>query len=57
MRKIKIWIRARFCDWPYWRVTYNNGERTYRLHYREAKGLRDVFGGKLWIDYSIEYPQ
>ena len=55
MRKFSIWYRAVFGNWPYWRVTYENGEQTIPLPYNEAKGLKDVFGGKMWIDYSIKY--
>ena len=55
MKKLKIYFRATFLDWPYWRVTYKNGEQTQRLFYREAKGLSEVFNGKLWIDYTIKY--
>ncbi len=53
MRNVKIWFRAHFGDWPYWRVLYRNGEKTRLLYYNEAKGLSEVFNGKLYIDYSI----
>ena len=55
MRKIKIWFRAQLFDWPYWRVTYPDGKRTHCLHLEEAKGLRDIFKGKMWIDYTLKY--
>jgi hypothetical protein len=51
-RVIKIWYRAVLRDWTYWRVTYKDGRRTRLLSYAEAKSLKDVFGGVLWIDYS-----
>jgi hypothetical protein len=54
-KRIIIWFRAQFCDYPYWRVTYKDGRKTHRLYWREANGLKEVFGGKLWIDYSINY--
>ena len=54
MRKIKIFIRAVFKDYWYWRVTYPNGERTRLLSYGEASSLQNVYGGKLWIDYNIK---
>lgn len=54
IRKFRIWYRANFTDWPYWRVTYKDGKRTCRLHYSEAKGLADVFDGKLSIDYTVK---
>lgn len=54
MKKIRIFLRA-YNGWPYWRVTYPDGKRTHRLHWREAKGLQECFGGKLWIDYTIKY--
>lgn len=53
MSKIITWYRAVFLGYPYWRVTYKTGERTYPLYYGEAKGLKEVFNGKLWIDYSL----
>lgn len=52
MKKIRIWFRATLLDWPYWRVTYKDGTTTYRIYRAEAEGLRDVFNGKMWIDYS-----
>lgn len=55
LTKIKIWLRARPFDWPYWRVTYQDGTRTHRLFYREAKGLAETFNGRMWIDYTIKY--
>lgn len=52
MEKFRIWFRANFLDYRYWRVTYKDGKETRLLYYAEAKGLKDVFGGKLWIDYK-----
>jgi len=46
------WWKATMLDYPYWRVTYKNGIRTRLLHRSEAKGLSEVFNGKLWIDYK-----
>lgn len=51
--KILTWYRATFLDYPLWRVRYNDGTKTILLHYHEAKSLKDVFGGKLFIDYTI----
>lgn len=51
--KLKIWFRAIFLDYWYWRVKYNDGRITRRLSYGEAKSLKDFFGGKLYIDYSL----
>lgn len=51
-QRLRIWWRANFLDYPYWRVLYKNGELTRLLHYREAKGCHDVWGGKLFIDYE-----
>ena len=51
MKKVKIWFRAVFLDYPFWRVYYKDGKKTRLLYYREAKGLADVFNGKLKIDY------
>jgi len=53
-RKILIWQRAFWLDYPYWRVTYKDGRRTQLLYWKEADGLKEVFGGKLWIDYSVK---
>jgi len=52
MKKLRIWFRAHFLDYPYWRVDYENGERTRLLYYREAFGCSKVFNGKLYIDYE-----
>jgi hypothetical protein len=52
MKKFRIWFGANFLDWRMWRVTYQDGTRTYLLHYSESKGLSEVFNAKLWIDYS-----
>lgn len=55
MKKLKIWFRAHFLDYPYWRVTYKDGKRTHALYWAEANGLKECFNGKIWIDYSIEF--
>lgn len=53
IRIIIIWFRAQFLGYPYWRVTYNNVERSTRLlEKHEALVLADIFGGKVWIDYD-----
>lgn len=54
LSKIVIWWKATVLDYPYWRVTYKDGKRTHLLYWREAKGLKDVFNGKLWIDYNYQ---
>jgi len=53
MRKLKIWFKAVWLDYPYWRVTYKDGKRTRLLHWIEANGLAETFNGKSWIDYSV----
>lgn len=53
MRHFTIWYKARFLNYPYWRVTYKNGSRTRPLLYAAAKGCADTFGGRLWIDYTL----
>lgn len=50
--RIKFWFMAVFQDHPFWRVTYKDGKRTHPLYYAEAKGLKEVFDGELWIDYD-----
>lgn len=40
------------CDYPFFRVIYKDGKRTYPLYQSEASGLRDVFNGKMIIDYD-----
>ena len=52
MKKIKIWWMAWICDYPFFRVIYKDGDRTHTLNKRQAKSLRDVFSGKLIIDYE-----
>jgi len=49
---VATWWKATMLDYPYWRVTYKDGKRTRLLYWREANGLKDVFNGKLWIDYN-----
>jgi len=60
MRKyIIVWYKAVFMNYPFWRVKYKDtGETTRLLYYGEASGLRDCFGGKLFIDYNFgkKYP-
>lgn len=51
-KRISIWWQAWTTSCRCWRVTYKDGKRTYPLSYSEAKGLRDVFNGKMWIDYD-----
>lgn len=51
----RIWWLAWLCNYPFFRVIYKDGKRTMPLYEREATGLRDVFKGKLIIDY--EYGQ
>jgi hypothetical protein len=48
-----LWIKC--TDWPVYRVTYQNLERTRALGYLEAKGCADVWSGRLWIDYGCAY--
>jgi hypothetical protein len=52
LAEVVTWWKAVMLDYPYWRVTYNDGNRTRLLYRREAKGLKEVFNGKLWIDYN-----
>lgn len=52
MEKIKIWWFAWMCDYPFFRVIYKDGKTTIPLYEAEAKGLRDVFNGKMIIDYE-----
>jgi hypothetical protein len=52
LSRIVIWWKANMLDYPYWRVTYKDGKQTSLLYWREASNLKDVFNGKLWIDYK-----
>ena len=52
-RKIKIWFRAVVLDYPYWRVTYKDGGITRLLLLGKAASLATIFGGKVWIDYTV----
>jgi hypothetical protein len=54
MKKLRIWFRVVWSDYPYWRVLYKDGKRTTLLYWREANGLAQVFNGKLIIDYTVE---
>ncbi len=49
---VVCWWKAQMLDYPYWRVQYKDGTRTRLLYYPEAKGLADVFNGRLYIDYN-----
>lgn len=51
---VRIWFRAVFKGYPYWRVIYTNGARSINLHFGEAYGLAEVFEGKVVIDYDVE---
>lgn len=53
MKNLLIWYKAVWLDYPYWRVIYKDGQRTRLLYWREANGLKEVFNGKLIIDYTI----
>lgn len=53
-KRLKIWFRAVLLDYWYWRVTYPDGKQTRKLSYGEAKSLKQVYGGKLWVDYNID---
>lgn len=53
--KLWKWWLAISTNRMVWRVTYKDGNRTHVLPYAEAKGLKDCFGGKLWIDYDKGY--
>ena len=54
LRIIIISWKASVWDYPYWRVTYKDGKRTRLLYYREAIGLKDVFDGRMWIDFNCK---
>ena len=55
MRKyIVIFYRAVFLDYWYWIVRYKDGKKTGLLSYSEAEAIRDIFEGKLYIDFSIK---
>ena len=49
-KSILVYYKAIFLNYPYWRVIYPDGKRTYRLYWCEANSLKQVFGGKLIID-------
>jgi len=52
MKKIKIWLLAWVCNYPFFRVIYKDGKRTRPLYQAEASVLKDVFNGKIIIDYE-----
>lgn len=49
---VRCWYRANMKYFRYWRVTYENGEKTRLLHKAEAEELRDFYDGRMWIDYK-----
>lgn len=60
---LKIWFDAVFNDKPYWRITYPpvmneqvesvaNKTVSKFLFWHQAKQLKKIFGGKIWIDYK-----
>jgi hypothetical protein len=55
MRNFRIWYRAHFLDYPYWRVTYKDGKGTWLLYWRETNGLAEVFGGKYISIIPLNY--
>lgn len=55
--KIVIWFRAVFLDYPYWRIHYKDGKKSYLLYYAEAKSVAETFNGKVKIDYTVNQQQ
>lgn len=51
MRIWRWWI-AITTDRKVWRVTYPDGKRTHPVDWGEARNLKFIFGGKIWIDYK-----
>lgn len=54
IKDIKRYFEAHLLGYPYWRVEYKTGEKTFLLFYSEARGLADTFNGRLFIDYNAE---
>jgi hypothetical protein len=52
LRNLRILWFAHVLDYPFFRVLYKDGNRTCPLHKAEAVGCKDVFGGKMFIDYE-----
>ena len=52
MGKILKWIIANTSDRLVWRVKYLDGRKTRLLSYHEASNLKQIYGGKLYIDYE-----
>ena len=50
LQRLRIFFVIELGDYPVYRVYYTNGQRTYPLHYAEAKGLWKVFGGFIKLD-------
>jgi hypothetical protein len=49
---IPKWIEAHLGFVQVWRVTYPDGGVTRLMDKAEVTNYRDIFGGKIWIDYK-----
>jgi hypothetical protein len=52
MKNLKIWWLAWVCDYPFFRVIYSDGSKTYPIDKDEAFNLASIFNGKVKLDYS-----
>ena len=52
-RNVKIWFRAYFLGYAYWRLT-KDGHTTELLNWKDAASYALFWGGKIWIDYAVE---
>jgi hypothetical protein len=53
MRYLKLFYIKHFTDRWVWRVEYPDGKRTRLLGKIEAKSLKEVHGGRLYMDDSV----
>jgi len=52
---IKKWYLAHFTTSACWRVRYHSGGVARLLSWHEAKSLKEIFGGTMYIDYNETY--
>ena len=52
IKQIRIWFMDKFQNYPFWRVVYPDGTMSRPLYISEARGLAEVYQGKLIIDFQ-----
>jgi len=49
---INAWSIANLTSCEVWYAVYPDGRKTRRLGHREAKSCKDIWGGKLYVDWK-----